>query len=108
MNRRNFVQAAAGLFPMGWFANSSRPTEQPEISEHSRPEPLKLLDIRGVMAMYDLPDPRPKSIWHSYQDFFLFDARKDRRYDGDFWDQERWNRYLSLWSQEGYNTVFWY
>jgi hypothetical protein len=92
---------------MGWFANS-QPTKPPQISELSRPELGKLLDIRGVMAMYDLPDPRPKSIWHNYQDFFLFDARKDRRYDGDFWDQERWNKYLSLWSQEGYNAVFWY
>ena len=60
------------------------------------------------MAMYDLPDPRPESIWHNYQDFFFFDARKGHRYDGDFWDRDRWDGYLTLWSREGYNAVFWY
>src|SRR6185369_4541665 len=71
-------------------------------------DPGKIIDVRGIVAMYDLPDPRPKSIWHTYQDFFMFDARKDHRYDGDFWDRERWNKYLSLWSKEGYNAIFWY
>ena len=109
INRRNFVQRAAGLLPFGWltdvaFATSTKTkTSAPPDSERSNS-----LDVRGIVAMYDLPDARPKSIWHNYQDFFLFDARKDRRYDGDFWDRDRWNKYLTLWSKEGYNAVFWY
>jgi hypothetical protein len=107
VNRRNFVRAAAGLFPTGWLANRVSAVSNTQINEASRTEQSKSFDVRGIVAIYDLPDPRPKSTWHSGY-FSLFDARKDHRYDGDFWDRERWDKYFTLWSREGYNTVFWY
>jgi len=109
MNRRNFVRTAASLFPAaGWLKQQAHSNSNFEISKAAPHSGCRTLDVRGIMAMYDLPDPRPKSIWHNYQDFFMFDARKGRRYDGDFWDHSRWDHYLSLWSREGYNAIFWY
>jgi hypothetical protein len=110
MNRRNFVQAAASLFPAaGWLKQLGKTKTNLQISRAAPPHSgYGALDVRGIMAMYDLPDARPKSIWHNDQDYFMFDARKDRRYDGDFWDRSRWDHYLTLWSSEGYNAVFWY
>src|SRR5580704_2995405 len=107
MNRRKFVRGASGLFPMAWLVNRVSGVSNPQISAGSSPEQSKSLDVRGIVAIYDLPDPRPKSTWHNGY-FSFFDPRKDHRYDGDFWDQERWDKYFSLWSREGYNTVFWY
>ena len=109
MNRRNFVRTAASLFPAaGWLKQQAHSDSNFEISKPAPHSGCRTLDVRGIMAMYDLPDARPKSIWHNYQDFFMFDARKGRRYDGDFWDHSRWDHYLSLWSREGYNAIFWY
>jgi hypothetical protein len=107
MNRRKFFRGAAALFPMGWLTNGVSVASNSQSSAVSRPGPVKSLDVRGIVAIYDLPDPRPKSTWHSGY-FSFFDPQKDHRYDGDFWDRDRWNKYLSLWSGEGYNTVFWY
>jgi hypothetical protein len=112
MNRRKFVTQAASLLPAGLASglnvHSTPESPSQSISPATRLAQSGSLEIRGIMAMYSLPDPRPQSIWHNYEDFFSFDPRKDHRYDGDFWDKERWDHYLRLWSGEGYNAVFWY
>jgi hypothetical protein len=111
MNRRSFSQGAACLLPMSWLAKNLRASEvetrKPK-TETAFTKQNGILDVRGILAMYDLPGRPPNPVWHIYQDFFSFDARKDHRYDGDFWDKERWEKYLTLWSQEGYNTIWWY
>jgi hypothetical protein len=108
LNRRNFLRGTAGLLPMNWLSNKPHAAISDQISPATRPEPGRILDIRGMVAIYYLPDPRPKSTWHSNYFSGMFDARADHRYDGGFWDRDRWDHYLSLWSSEGYNAVFWY
>jgi hypothetical protein len=111
MNRRSFVQGASSLLPVSWFVNALGTGSKSQTSqalEASAPKQGGSLEVRGILAMYDLPGRPPNPVWHIYQDFFSFDARKDHRYDGDFWDKGRWEKYLQLWSQEGYNAVWWY
>lgn len=111
MHRRTFVGWAGGILAPGLLSSSASkaPRVVPGPSEGSGRSPAEsgTLDIRGIMALHDFPKPSPGSIWNWYQDLFSFDARKNRRYDGPFWDKDNWEKYLTLWSREGYNTVFW-